>query len=177
MWHKHRRRLAEYPNHVWSYDFVMERTQDGRPLNLRTVVDEYTRECLAIAVRRRLISGNGQEVLSELFLVLGCQCIFGPIMAQNLSLGPCELGTRCTRLKCSSNAGAIVTTCSVRTVHWVSAPAPETPRLRAERLVGGKELERWPNNWGLVRDPWIGSCRRDRRLDRDDTGWHAQAHH
>lgn len=76
MWHKHRGRLAEYPSHVWSYDFVMERTQDGRPLNLRTVVDEYTRECLAIAVRRRLTSRNVQEVLSELFLVLGYQCIF-----------------------------------------------------------------------------------------------------
>ena len=40
-----------YPNHVWSYDFVMERTQDGRSLKLLTVVDEYTRACLAIAVQ------------------------------------------------------------------------------------------------------------------------------
>lgn len=48
------RRRAEYPNQVWSYDFVMDRTQDGRPLKLLTVVDEYTRECLAIAIQRRL---------------------------------------------------------------------------------------------------------------------------
>ena len=61
-----------YPNHVWSYDFVMERTQDGRPLKLLTVVDEYTRACLAIAVRRRLTSRDVQEVLSELFLRRGC---------------------------------------------------------------------------------------------------------
>ena len=59
------RRRAEYPNPVWSYDFVMDRTQDGRPLKLLTIVDEYTRECLAIAVRRRLRSQDGQEVLAE----------------------------------------------------------------------------------------------------------------
>lgn len=50
------RRRAEYPNHVWSYDFVMDRTQDGRPLKLLTVGDEYTCECLAIAIQRRLTS-------------------------------------------------------------------------------------------------------------------------
>lgn len=66
------RQRPEYPNHVWSYDFVMERTQDGRPLKMLTVVDEYTRECLAIAVRRRLTSREVQEVLSELFLQRGC---------------------------------------------------------------------------------------------------------
>ena len=66
------RRRAEYPNHVWSYDLVMDRTQDGRPLKMLTVVDEYTRECLAIAVRRRLTSREVQEVLSEFFLCRGC---------------------------------------------------------------------------------------------------------
>ena len=66
------RRRAEYPNHVGSYDFVMDRPQDGRPLKRLTVVDEYTRECLAIAVRRRLTSWNVQEVLSEWFLYRGC---------------------------------------------------------------------------------------------------------
>ena len=50
----------------------MERTQDGRPLKLLTVVDEYTRECLAIAIRRRLTSREVQEVLSKLFLHRGC---------------------------------------------------------------------------------------------------------
>ena len=66
------RQRPEYPNHVWSYDFVMERTQDGRPLKLLTVVDEYNRECLAIAVRRHRISREVQEVLSELFSIRGC---------------------------------------------------------------------------------------------------------
>ena len=40
------------PNHVWSYDFVADRTSDVRPLKMLTVVDEYTRECLAIDVER-----------------------------------------------------------------------------------------------------------------------------
>lgn len=66
------RRRAEYPNHVWSYDFVMERTRDGRPLKRRTVVEEDRREALAIAVRRRLTSREVQEILSELFLRRGC---------------------------------------------------------------------------------------------------------
>jgi putative transposase len=66
------RQRPAYPNHVWAYDFVMERTRDGRPVKLLTVVDEYTRECLAIAVRRRLTSREVQEVLSELFLRRGC---------------------------------------------------------------------------------------------------------
>ena len=43
---------AEHPNHVWAYDFVFDRTSDGRKLRMLTVVDEYTRECLAIEIRR-----------------------------------------------------------------------------------------------------------------------------
>jgi hypothetical protein len=42
-----------YACHVWSYDFVSTRTHDGRPLRLLTVLDEYTRECMAIEVARR----------------------------------------------------------------------------------------------------------------------------
>lgn len=57
------RRRAEHPNHVWSYDFVLDRTADGRPLRMLTIVDEYTRECLAIDVARRL---NSQDVLAQL---------------------------------------------------------------------------------------------------------------
>ncbi len=66
------RRRPAYPNHVWSYDFVMDRTKDGRPLKLLTVLDEYTRECLAIEVQRRLTSQQVREVLSELFVTRGC---------------------------------------------------------------------------------------------------------
>ncbi len=50
----------------------MDRTQDGRPRKMLRVVKEYTRECLAIAVRRRRRSEDIQEVLAELFLFRGC---------------------------------------------------------------------------------------------------------
>ncbi|MDP7530135.1 MAG: IS3 family transposase, partial [Candidatus Scalindua sp.] len=58
------RHRPEYKNHVWSYDFVMSRSDDGRPMKMLTIIDEYTRECLAIVVERRL---NSEDVLSTLF--------------------------------------------------------------------------------------------------------------
>ncbi len=48
----------QYPNHVWAYDFVADRTHDGRPLRMLTVLDEFTRVCLAIVVSRRLNSDD-----------------------------------------------------------------------------------------------------------------------
>lgn len=66
------RKRPEYPHHVWSYDFVMDRTQDSRPLKMLVVLDEYSRECLAIEVQRRLTSQSVQEVLGRLFLKHGC---------------------------------------------------------------------------------------------------------
>lgn len=58
----------EHRNHVWAYDFVAEKTDDGRPLKLLTVVDEYARECLAIVVARRLTSHEVLMTLAVLFL-------------------------------------------------------------------------------------------------------------
>ena len=60
-----------YRDHVWSYDFVAARTQDGRPLRLLTLLDEYTRECLAIEVGRRLTSEDVLERLTQLFAARG----------------------------------------------------------------------------------------------------------
>jgi putative transposase len=60
-----------YPNHVWAYDFVHERTHDGQALRMLTVVDEYTRECLAIRVARRLSSEDVLLQLTELFVARG----------------------------------------------------------------------------------------------------------
>ena len=65
------RMRAEHRNHVWSYDFVADRTVDGRPLKMLTVIDEYTRECLAIDVCRRIGSINLLERLADLFLDRG----------------------------------------------------------------------------------------------------------
>ena len=56
---------------VWAYDFVAERTHDGRPLKILTVVDEYSRECLALVVARRLRSTDVLETLADLFVTHG----------------------------------------------------------------------------------------------------------
>ena len=54
-------------NHVWSYDFVSTRTHDGRALKLLTVLDEYTRQCMAIKVGRRTRAHDILEILADLF--------------------------------------------------------------------------------------------------------------
>lgn len=56
-----------YPRHVWSYDFMRECTQDGRPFRILNVIDVYTRECLASRVARNLTEEDVQECLTELF--------------------------------------------------------------------------------------------------------------
>ena len=61
----------ERKDHVWSYDMVMERTSDGRPLRILAIIDEYTRECLALHVARRIRSGDVLDQLYELFLRRG----------------------------------------------------------------------------------------------------------
>lgn len=61
----------EYKNHVWAYDFVVDRTRDGRPLRVLTVIDEYTRECLAINVRRSFKATDVQEELAGLMVEYG----------------------------------------------------------------------------------------------------------
>jgi len=58
-------------NHIWSYDFVYARTRDGRMLRLLTVLDEYTRECLAIGVARKFTHDDVIYQLTELFLRRG----------------------------------------------------------------------------------------------------------
>src|SRR5918998_1143770 len=62
---------AEHPDHVWSYDFVEDRTHDGRKYRMRNVVDEHTHECLAIRVERKLGSTDVIDVVSDLFILRG----------------------------------------------------------------------------------------------------------
>ena len=59
---------SEYRNHVWSYDFVHERTHDGRTLRILTVIDEYSRECLALRVERSFTSHKVLDTLAKLFI-------------------------------------------------------------------------------------------------------------
>ena len=65
------RKRAEHRDHVWSYDFVFDRTHDGRPLRMLTMVDEYTRECLTIDVARQYRSEQVLDRLADLFLERG----------------------------------------------------------------------------------------------------------
>ena len=61
----------EHPNHVWSYDFVEGRTHDGRRFRMFNIIDEFTRECLAIRIDRKLNSSDVIDVLSDLFILRG----------------------------------------------------------------------------------------------------------
>jgi len=61
----------QYKDHVWSYDFVMARTADGRSLRILAILDEYTRECLALLVDRRITSEDVIDQLFNLFVFRG----------------------------------------------------------------------------------------------------------
>ena len=62
---------AEGPNHVWSYDFVEDRTHHGRKFRMLCVIDAFTREALAIRVKRRLNSTDVLETLADLMILRG----------------------------------------------------------------------------------------------------------
>ena len=62
----------ERPNHVWAYDFMTDRTHDGRAFRLLTIVDEFTREALAIVVARKLTADDVLAALTDLFITRGC---------------------------------------------------------------------------------------------------------
>jgi putative transposase len=61
----------QHRNHVWSYDFVEDRTHDGRRYRMLNVIDEFTHECLAIHVARKLKAIDVIDVLSDLFILRG----------------------------------------------------------------------------------------------------------
>ena len=70
----------ERRNHVWSYDFVEAQTHDGRKVRLMTLIDEFTRECLAIRVARRINGLGVLETMADAMLVRG---IPEPIRSDN----------------------------------------------------------------------------------------------
>ena len=61
----------EYKDHVWSYDFVIDRTANGRAFKILTIIDEYTRECLAMLVKMRITSQEVIDKLFDLFILRG----------------------------------------------------------------------------------------------------------
>ena len=81
----------EYPGHVWSYDFG---THDGRKFRILSIIDEASRECLALPVARRLRSEDVLTALAELFVTRGPPATYDQTMARNLSPMPCRNGWR-----------------------------------------------------------------------------------
>jgi len=65
------RRRAERKDHVWAWDFVFDRTENGRAIKWLSLVDEHTRECLALEVNRRMTSEDALDVLRDLFVIRG----------------------------------------------------------------------------------------------------------
>ena len=61
----------EYKDHVWSYDFMVERTTDGRAFRILNIIDEFTRECLAILVARKIKTQDVIDLLFRLFIFRG----------------------------------------------------------------------------------------------------------
>ena len=62
---------ADGINHVWSIDFVFDRTENGKPLKILTLIDEYTRECLALEVDRKFTGDDLIDLLVKLFTARG----------------------------------------------------------------------------------------------------------
>lgn len=68
---KKQRLRPKRANHVWSYDFVLAATDDGKPFRMLNVIDEFTRECLAMQVARNIQAGDVEACLTELFCSRG----------------------------------------------------------------------------------------------------------
>ena len=62
------RRRAEHPDHVWTWDFIHDRTTTGQPLKWFAITDEFTRECLALEVARGITADRVLDILTSLFL-------------------------------------------------------------------------------------------------------------
>jgi transposase InsO family protein len=70
------RHRAEHKDHVWAWDFVFDRTENGRTIKWLSIVDEHTRECLALEVNHRMTSDDVLDVLRDLFVIRGVpKCI------------------------------------------------------------------------------------------------------
>ena len=71
------------PNHLWAYDFVFDACANGQSLKCLTIIDEFTRESLAMDVAGSIRSGRVIEVLARLISEHGAHAICDPIMARS----------------------------------------------------------------------------------------------
>jgi len=80
--HACHRQRAQRMNHVWTFDFCFDRTADNRPLKIFSVIDEFTRLCLAICVQRHITGGEVVKILEEMMKLHGApehiRCDNGP---------------------------------------------------------------------------------------------------
>ena len=95
------RHQARHKDHVWAWDFIHDRTEDGRPLKWLSVVDEYTRECLALETARSMRSNDVIDVLIELLHVRG---VPGHVRSDN---GPEFVARALRRWLASANVGTL----------------------------------------------------------------------
>jgi len=58
-----------HKDHVWSYDFVAERTNDGRAIRMLNIIDEYTRECSAIRVESKITANDVIDTLADVLII------------------------------------------------------------------------------------------------------------
>ena len=84
----------EYRNHVWSYDFVHCRTDDGKVFRTLNIIDEISWECLAIKVDRKLNSTNVTDALTDLFIPRGAPALIRSDKALSSLLRLLETGLR-----------------------------------------------------------------------------------
>ena len=103
----------EYLNHVWSYDFVHHRTNDGKAFRTLNILDEFSRECLAIKVERKLNSIDVIDALTDLFIIRGVpgfirsdNVLYSERMLDSAS-GRCRLG-RSRDVQTLTQAGSVV---------------------------------------------------------------------
>lgn len=82
----------EYRDHVWSYDFVHHRTDDGNAFRTLNVLDEYSRECLAIRVKRKLNSTEVIDALTDLFTLRGVPAYIRSDNGPEFILRPSKIG-------------------------------------------------------------------------------------
>lgn len=93
------RHRPTYKNHVWSYDFVMDRTNDGKSFRILNIIDEYSRECMATMVKRSIKSFDVIETLAELFIAHGAPAFIrsdngSEFIAENLRSWLSELNVK-----------------------------------------------------------------------------------
>ncbi|MCH9671550.1 MAG: IS3 family transposase [Gammaproteobacteria bacterium] len=160
---------ARHPGHVWSYDFVFDQTLDGRRLKCLTVLDEFTRQGLAVDIARSLTARDVVATLARLFAVHGRpQCIRsdnGPELVANAVqkwLGDQHVGTHYIapgspweNAYCESFNSILRTTCLNRWVFSSMLEArvvcrqwlDEYNRVRPHGALRGMNPEQYLRQW------------------------------